>query len=232
MTVGEGDFLALVGPSGCGKSTLLNIIAGLMTPTSGSVFYQGKPLASVNTNAGYITQHDSLFPWRTVEQNVGTALEIKRVSPSERSKRIQKYINLVGLQGFEKHYPAQLSGGMRKRVALARTLIYDPMALLLDEPFGALDAQLKLILQDELLKIWDRTKKTMIFVTHDLGEAISLADRVVVFTGRPGKIKLIRDIPIPRPRNVFQIRFAPLFGELYEEIWASLKEEVSKGEEL
>lgn len=232
LTVGEGDFVALVGPSGCGKSTLLNIIAGLMAPTSGSIIHKGKEFKGINTDVGYITQHDSLFPWRTVEQNIGISLEIQKASRDERSKRVQKYINLVGLQGFEKHYPSQLSGGMRKRVALARTLIYDPMALLLDEPFGALDAQLKLILQDELLKIWDRTKKTMVFVTHDLGEAIALADRLVVFTGRPGRIKLIRDIPIPRPRNVFQIRFAPLFGELYEEIWASLKEEVSKGEEL
>jgi len=232
LRVEDGDFVAFVGPSGCGKSTLLNILAGLMVPTSGSIVYREKELKGVNKDVGYITQHDSLFPWRTVEQNVGVSLEIQRVATGERSKRIKKYINFVGLQGFEKHYPSQLSGGMRKRVALARTLIYDPMALLLDEPFGALDAQLKLILQDELLKIWDRTKKTMIFVTHDLGEAIALADRVVVFTGRPGRIKLIRDIPIPRPRNVFQIRFAPLFGELYEEIWQSLKEEVSKGEEL
>ncbi|MBW2058598.1 MAG: ABC transporter ATP-binding protein [Deltaproteobacteria bacterium] len=232
LTVGEGDFVAFVGPSGCGKSTLLNMIAGLMEPTSGSILYRGKESKGVNTDMGYITQHDSLFPWRNVEQNVGISLEIQRIPWDERSKRIQKYINLVGLQGCEKHYPSQLSGGMRKRVALARTLIYDPVALLLDEPFGALDAQLKLILQDELLKIWDRTRKTMIFVTHDLGEAIALADRLVVFTGRPGRIKLIRDIPIERPRDVFQIRFAPLFGQLYEEIWESLRGEVSKGEDL
>jgi NitT/TauT family transport system ATP-binding protein len=232
LTVGEGDFVALVGPSGCGKSTLLNIIAGLMEPTSGSVMYKGREFRAVNTDVGYITQHDSLFPWRTVAQNMGISLEIQRRPTDERSRKIQEYIDLVGLQGFEKHYPSQLSGGMRKRVALARTLIYEPMTLLLDEPFGALDAQLKLILQDELLKIWDRTKKTMVFVTHDLGEAIALADRVVVFTGRPGRIKLIRDIPIPRPRNVFQIRFASRFGELYEEIWRSLREEVTKGEEL
>lgn len=232
LDICEGDFIAFVGPSGCGKSTLLNMIAGLLLPTSGSIIYQGEEIKEVNRNIGYITQHDSIFPWRTTEQNVGISLEIKNVPSVEKAKRVQEYIDLVGLQGFEKHYPSQLSGGMRKRVGLARTLIYNPEALLLDEPFGALDAQLRLTLQDELLRIWEQTKKTMVFVTHDLGEAIALADRVVVFTGRPGKVKLVREIPIPRPRNVFRIRFSPQFGELYEEIWKSLREEVAKGEEL
>jgi len=208
------------------------MIAGLISPTSGSIIYQGEELKGVNQNVGYITQHDSIFPWMTVEQNVGVALEIKKVPQNDRIKEVERFINLVGLQGFERHFPSQLSGGMRKRVGLARTLIYDPVALLLDEPFGALDAQLKLVLQDELLKIWEETRKTMIFVSHDLGEAITLADRVVVFTGRPGKIKLEREIPIPRPRNVFQIRFSPQFGDLFEEVWESLREEVSKGEDL
>ena len=232
LDIGKGDFVAFVGPSGCGKSTLLNIIAGLMSPTSGSIIYQGEELKGVNQKVGYITQHDSIFPWMTVEQNVGISLEVRKFPQNGRAKEVEKFIKLVGLEGFEKHYPSQLSGGMRKRVGLARTLIYDPMALLLDEPFGALDAQLKLVLQDELLKIWEKAKKTMLFVTHDLGEAIALADRVVVFTGRPGKIKLIREIPIPRPRNVFQIRFSPQFGDLYEEVWESLREELSKGEDL
>ena len=232
LDIGKGDFVAFVGPSGCGKSTLLNIIAGLMSPTSGSIIYQGEELKGVNQKVGYITQHDSIFPWMTVEQNVGISLEVRKFPQNGRAKEVEKFIKLVGLEGFEKHYPSQLSGGMRKRVGLARTLIYDPMALLLDEPFGALDAQLKLVMQDELLKIWEKAKKTMLFVTHDLGEAIALADRVVVFTGRPGKIKLIREVPIPRPRDVFQIRFTPQFGELYEEIWESLREELSKGEDL
>ncbi|MFH1930754.1 MAG: ABC transporter ATP-binding protein [Pseudomonadota bacterium] len=232
LDIGKGDFVAFVGPSGCGKSTLLNIIAGLMSPTSGSIIYQGEELKGVNQKVGYITQHDSIFPWMTVEQNVGISLEVRKFPQNGRAKEVEKFIKLVGLEGFEKHYPSQLSGGMRKRVGLARTLIYDPMALLLDEPFGALDAQLKLVMQDELLKIWEKAKKTMLFVTHDLGEAIALADRVVVFTGRPGKIKLIREIPIPRPRDVFQIRFSPQFGELYEEVWESLREELSKGEDL
>jgi len=232
LDIGKGDFVAFVGPSGCGKSTLLNIIAGLMLPTSGSIIYQGEELKGVNQKVGYITQHDSIFPWMTVEQNVGISLEVRKFPQNGRAKEVEKFIKLVGLEGFEKHYPSQLSGGMRKRVGLARTLIYDPMALLLDEPFGALDAQLKLVMQDELLKIWEKAKKTMLFVTHDLGEAIALADRVVVFTGRPGKIKLIREIPIPRPRDVFRIRFSSQFGDLYEEIWESLREELSKGEDL
>lgn len=232
LDIGKGDFVAFVGPSGCGKSTLLNIIAGLMSPTSGSIIYQGEELKGVNQKVGYITQHDSIFPWMTVEQNVGISLEVRKFPQNGRAKEVEKFIKLVGLEGFEKHYPSQLSGGMRKRVGLARTLIYDPMALLLDEPFGALDAQLKLVMQDELLKIWEKAKKTMLFVTHDLGEAIALADRVVVFTGRPGKIKLIREIPIPRPRDVFQIRFSTQFGDLYEGVWESLREELSKGEEL
>lgn len=232
LDIGKGDFVAFVGPSGCGKSTLLNIIAGLMSPTSGSIIYQGEELKGVNQKVGYITQHDSIFPWMTVEQNVGISLEVRKFPQNGRDKEVEKFIKLVGLEGFEKHYPSQLSGGMRKRVGLARTLIYDPVALLLDEPFGALDAQLKLVMQDELLKIWEKAKKTMVFVTHDLGEAIALADRVVVFTGRPGKIKIIREIPIPRPRDVFRIRFSPQFGDLYEEVWESLREELSKGEDL
>lgn len=235
LTIKRGEFFAFVGPSGCGKSTLLNIIAGLLSPTSGTVIYEGEEIRGVNQKVGYITQHDSIFPWLTVEQNVGISLEVRKNAVSgetNKSDKVQEFIELVGLEGFEKHYPSQLSGGMRKRVGLARTLIYDPQALLLDEPFGALDAQLKLVLQGELLKIWHATKKTMVFVTHDLGEAIALADYVVVFTGRPGKIKLVREIPIARPRNVFQIRFSREFGDLYEEIWDSLREEVSKGEDL
>ena len=232
LDIQEGDFVSFVGPSGCGKSTLLNMIAGLQMPTAGFIRYKGEDVREVNTRVGYITQHDSIFPWRTVEANVQLALEIKQVPKVERAETVKDMISLVGLEGFEKSYPSQLSGGMRKRVGLARTLIYKPEALLLDEPFGALDAQLTLTLQDELLRIWDKTHTTMIFVTHDLGEAIALSNKVVVFTGRPGKIKLTREIDIPRPRDVFRIRFSAKFGALYEEIWGSLKEEVGKGEEL
>lgn len=232
LDIQEGDFVSFVGPSGCGKSTLLNMIAGLQMPTAGFIRYKGEDVREVNTRVGYITQHDSIFPWRTVEANVQLALEIKQIPKAERAETVKNMISLVGLEGFEKSYPSQLSGGMRKRVGLARTLIYKPEALLLDEPFGALDAQLTLTLQDELLRIWDKTHTTMIFVTHDLGEAIALSNKVVVFTGRPGKIKLTREIDIPGPRDVFRIRFSSKFGALYEEIWGSLKEEVGKGEAL
>ena len=232
LDVKRNEFVAIVGPSGCGKSTLLNLIAGLDPPTRGEICYEGKPVNGINTDVGYITQNDTILPWRTVEENVGIALEIRKTPKEVMERKVNSYIEMAGLQGFEKFYPSQLSGGMRKRVGLIRTLIYDPGAILMDEPFGALDAQLKLVMQNELLKIFDETRKTILFVTHDLGEAISLADRVAVFSGRPGTIKKMREIPIPRPRDIFKIRFSKVFGELYEELWDSLKEEVSKGESL
>jgi NitT/TauT family transport system ATP-binding protein len=232
LDVKRNEFVAIVGPSGCGKSTLLNLIAGLDPPTQGEICYEGKPVNGINTDVGYITQNDTILPWRTVEENVGIALEIRKTPKEVMERKVNSYIEMAGLQGFEKFYPSQLSGGMRKRVGLIRTLIYDPGAILMDEPFGALDAQLKLVMQNELLKIFDETRKTILFVTHDLGEAISLADRVAVFSGRPGTIKKMREIPIPRPRDIFKIRFSKVFGELYEELWDSLKEEVSKGESL
>jgi NitT/TauT family transport system ATP-binding protein len=179
-----------------------------------------------------MTQRDSLLPWRSVDANIGVALEIGGVDASKRKELVREYVHMVGLAGFEKHYPAELSGGMRKRVALARTLIYDPETLLMDEPFGALDAQLKLILQGELLKLWERSRKTILFVTHDLTEAITLADRVVVMSSRPGRIKLIQNIDIPRPRDVFKVRFTPRFGELHELLWSALEEDIRHGEEV
>jgi len=232
LNIKRNEFVAIVGPSGCGKSTLLNLIAGLDRPTRGEIYYEGRLVNGINTDVGYITQNDTILPWRTVEENVGIALEIRKTPKEVMERKVNSYIEMAGLQGFEKFYPSQLSGGMRKRVGLIRTLIYDPGAILMDEPFGALDAQLKLVMQNELLKIFDETRKTILFVTHDLGEAISLADRVAVFSGRPGTIKKMKEIPIPRPRDIFKIRFSKVFGELYEELWDSLKEEVSKGESL
>jgi NitT/TauT family transport system ATP-binding protein len=232
LSIKRNEFVAIVGPSGCGKSTLLNLIAGLDYPTRGKVLYEGKPVTEINTDLGYITQNDTVLPWRTVEENVGISLEIRKIPKALKDEKVRSYIQMAGLAGFEKFYPSQLSGGMRKRVGLIRTLIYDPGAILMDEPFGALDAQLKLVMQNELLKIFDETRKTILFVTHDLGEAISLADRVAVFSGRPGTIKKIKEVLIPRPRDIFKIRFSKRFGDLYEELWESLKEEVSKGESL
>jgi NitT/TauT family transport system ATP-binding protein len=232
LSIETGEFVGIVGPSGCGKSTLLNLTAGLMRPTRGQVRYNGKAVEDVNTRVGYMTQKDNLMPWRTVENNVGLALQIKGIDGAQRKAAIKQYLDLVGLSGFETHFPAELSGGMRKRVALARTLIYDPETLLMDEPFGALDAQLKLILHDEVLKLWEKTRKTIVFVTHDLAEAVALADRVVVLTSRPGRVKIVQDIDLPRPRDVFHVRFTPRFGELFEQLWGSLEEDIRKGVEV
>ena len=230
--VGRGEFVAVVGPSGCGKSTLLNMTAGLMRASYGTVAYDGKIVSSVNHRVGYMTQKDNLLPWRTVLGNIGLALEIKGVDKAEREARANEFVKLVGLQGFENHYPSELSGGMRKRVSLARTMIYKPETLLMDEPFGALDAQLRLVLHDLLLSVWEATKTTIVFVTHDLAEAITLADRVVILTARPGRVKAIHDVPLPRPRDVFNVRFTPEFGGLFQALWDAMGEDFREGENL
>jgi NitT/TauT family transport system ATP-binding protein len=222
LSLQSGEFLAIVGPSGSGKSTVLNLLAGLDRPTAGSVLCQGEPIAAVNTGVGYLTQHDSLLPWRTVEQNIAVPLEIRNVALMEIAARVRDLIAQVGLEGFERHYPSQLSGGMRKRAMLARTLIYDPPILLMDEPFGPLDAQLKLVLQAELLRLWSARRKTVVFVTHDIVEAITLADRALVFSARPSRIKLDEQIAIPRPREVHEVRFHPAFEDHYRRLWAAL----------
>ncbi len=222
LAVREGEFLAMVGPSGSGKSTFLNLLAGLDRPTSGAVACGGKPITAINTDVGYLTQHDSLLPWRTVEENIAVPLELQHVSRSEQAVRVREMMAQVGLSGFEKHYPSQLSGGMRKRAMLARTLIYDPHILLMDEPFGPLDAQLKLIMQAELLKLWSARRKTVVFVTHDIVEAITLADRVIVLSARPSRIKLEETIRIARPREVHEVRFDPAFEDHYRRLWAAL----------
>lgn len=231
LNVPKEMFLSLVGPSGCGKSTVLNLIAGLANPSSGRVLYDGTPVSGPNQRVGYMTQKDTLLPWRTVEQNIGTALELRcRPTPrAERRDRIDQMIELVGLQGFARHYPSELSGGMRRRAALARMMVYEPETLLLDEPFGALDAQLKLVMQDELMRLTQLRRMTVVFVTHDLAEAIALADTVAVFTGRPGRIRARRSVDLPRPRDVQEIRFTPAFASLHEELWHELKDEVKKG---
>nr|ACF98194.1 putative nitrate transport ATP-binding protein NrtC [uncultured bacterium 1114] len=234
LGIAPQEFVALVGPSGCGKSTALNLMAGLLRPTEGEVLYDGAPVRGPNFNVGYMTQKDTLLPWRNTADNIRIPFELKcRSLPrGEIADRVAQMIELVGLRGFEKHFPAELSGGMRKRVALARTLIYEPETLLMDEPFGALDAQLKLLMLDQLQKLIQLRRMTVVFVTHDLGEAITLADRVVVFSGRPGRIRLITDIRLPRPRNVFQVRFSEAFARQHEELWNELKDEVMKGTDV
>jgi NitT/TauT family transport system ATP-binding protein len=223
LRASPGEFIALVGPSGSGKSTLLNLLAGLLKVTSGDVIFQGQPVQDVNTHVGYVTQRDNLVPWRSVAGNLALPLEIRNVSRSERDSRVQEAIEKVGLAGFGKHYPSELSGGMRKRVTLARALIYGANTLLMDEPFGALDAQLKLVIEDELMKLWEEARPTILYVTHDLTEAITLADRVVVFSARPAQVLAIEEIPIPRPRDLNNTRFLPQFKDIHERLWGLLK---------
>lgn len=231
LSVPEGRFVALIGPSGCGKSTLLNIAAGLMAADQGTTLYRQNPVTSVNTQVGYMTQSDNLLPWRTTAGNVQLALEIRKVRSELRREKVADVLDLVGLSGFEKHYPRELSGGMKKRVALARTLIYEPETLLLDEPFGALDAQLRLILQQELLDIWGKLSATILFVTHQVEEAIGLADEVVVFSRRPARIRLHEEVGLPRPRDIADIQFTSRFRELYGRIWSILSEDIRAGSE-
>ena len=226
LKVGRGEFWSIVGPSGCGKSTILNLVAGLSGITDGQVLYDGKPVRGVNTRVGYVTQDDNLLPWRTLQANVELALELRGVGGRERASRAQELIRRVGLGGFEKHYPAELSGGMRKRASIIRTLIYDTDAILMDEPFGPLDAQTRLVLQDDLLSLWERLRRTILFVTHDLVEAIALSDKVVVMSASPGRIKHVYDVDIPRPRDVFHIHEAPGFSDIYDRLWADIREEI------
>jgi NitT/TauT family transport system ATP-binding protein len=234
LEVRPHEVVALVGPSGCGKSTILNMVAGLIKPTDGQIFYDDEPVTQPNRRVGYMTQKDTLLPWRNTANNIRIALELNCRS-DQRAKsadRVAAMIDLVGLKGFENHYPGELSGGMRKRVALARTLIYEPETLLMDEPFGALDAQLKLLMLDQLQRLTHSRSMTLIFVTHDLVEAITLADRVVVFSARPGRIRNIREVPIPRPRDVFKVRFTDTFARLHEELWDEMKDDVLRGTDV
>jgi NitT/TauT family transport system ATP-binding protein len=232
MDVATNRVTAMIGPSGCGKSTLLNAAAGLFPPTDGQVLYRGKPVTGYNLSVGYMTQSDHLLPWRDVVGNIAVPLEIKGIARREMADRVSELVTLVGLQGFEKSYPAQLSGGMRKRAALARLLAYDPDTLLMDEPFGALDAQLRLGLQIQLRKLCQRLDKTVVFVTHDLDEAIALADRTVVFTGRPGTVKRILAVDLPRDRNLMQLRHDRRYNELTAELWDLLAPSIQDIEQL
>ena len=229
LDVRRGEFLTLIGPSGCGKSTLLNMFAGLVQPTTGSVRHDGTPITGVNTRVGYITQDDNLLPWRTMLGNVELSLEFKGMPSHERRERALRYLRRVGLGGFEDHYPHELSGGMRKRVSIVRTLVDEADdVVLMDEPFGALDAQTRLLLQDWLLRLWEGSDRTIVFVTHDLVEAIAMSDRIAVFTRTPGSIKAVRQVPIVRPRDVFHMHEAEGFRQIYQEIWEDLAQEINQ----
>jgi len=201
LSIRENEFVCFIGPSGCGKTTLLRIIAGLEKATSGTISLAGEPIIGPGPERGMVFQEYSLFPWRTVLQNISFGPELKGVPSAQREDRSRQYLKMVGLERFEGRYPHELSGGMKQRVAIARALVNDPRALLMDEPFGALDAQTRNIMQSELLRIWEEEKKTVVFVTHSVDEAIYLADRIVIMSARPGRIKDIIEIPIPRPRN-------------------------------
>jgi NitT/TauT family transport system ATP-binding protein len=227
LTIEEGEFVTVVGPSGCGKSTLLNLCVGLLRASSGQILFRGIPIDGICTKIGYVTQKDNLLPWRTLVENVQIGLEIRGVEEKTRRRSAEEWIERVGLKGFEEHYPHELSGGMRQRANIIRTLIYDPELILMDEPFGPLDAQTRIVLQDQLLKLWLTTRKTIIFITHDLIEAITLADRVVLMSSRPGKIKSIETINIPRPRDVFKIHEDARFRSAYEKLWQQLRPEVT-----
>jgi len=227
LNVPYGEFVTVVGPSGCGKSTLIKLIAGFSAPSSGRILYEGKEVRGLNTRVGYVPQESKLFPWLTVEENVGFGLDSKRFPRPERERQVNYFIKLAGLAGFEKYYPAQLSGGMSKRASIVRALAYEPPVILMDEPFGPLDAQTRMVLQDELLKIWEQKRQTIVFVTHDLVEAVALADRVVVMTHRPGKIKDIIDVPMARPRNIFEIHRQEGFDEAYGRLWNIFRHELN-----
>jgi len=229
LRVDKGEFLAILGPSGCGKSTLLHVIAGL-APARGQLFVHGAEITGPGLDRGVVFQDYALFPWRTVLDNVAFGLEMKKVPRPERAKLARKFVALVGLEGFEDRYPSQLSGGMKQRVAIARALAFDPEVLLMDEPFAALDAQTREILQAELLRIWERTEKTIVFVTHSIDEAVFLAQRVVVLTARPGRIKRTVAIDLPWPRTASDVRSSPQFAQIRHQIWELLAEEVEKAQ--
>jgi NitT/TauT family transport system ATP-binding protein len=223
LAVNDGEFVSIVGPSGCGKSTMLNVIAGLLAPAEGSTHVAGIDGQGAGSRIGYMFQKDTLLPWATALENVCLPMDVKGSRDWHKARALMQ---LVELTGFEAHYPNQLSGGMRKRVQLARLLAQDPDVLLMDEPFGALDAQTRLIIQEEFLKIWERQRKTVLFVTHDLQEAIALGDRVVLISARPGRIKATYQVDLPRPRQIESVLAHPRFMALFQEIWASLKQEV------
>ena len=232
LRVAPGEFVSVVGPTGCGKSTLLNMAAGLLRPTSGQVRVFGQALRGVNARAGYMFQGEALMPWRNAQANVSAGLEFAGVSAAETAERSREWLRRVGLGGFENRYPHQMSGGMRKRVMLAQTLIHDPDIILMDEPFSALDIQTRQLMENEVLDLWMARRKAVLFITHDLDEAIAMSDRVVVLSAGP-ETRPIGEfvIDIPRPRDVAEVRMQPRFVELHQAIWAVLRDEVLKGYE-
>jgi NitT/TauT family transport system ATP-binding protein len=220
LNVERGKFLSVIGPSGCGKTTLLNLAAGLLKPTTGKVRYRGNEVKGINTEVGYITQDPNLLPWLTVGANVGLPLKLRGAGKKEQRSEVAKWLERVGLSGWENHFPRQLSGGMRKRASIARALISEPALVLMDEPFGPLDAITRMKLQQDLLDLSESADRTVIFVTHDLSEAIALSDRVAVMAGGPGKITGVLDVPIDRPRNILDLPELPIYSQLSKQLWS------------
>ena len=230
LTVGDGEFVSVVGPTGCGKSTLLNVAAGLLAPSSGTVQVFGQPLQGINRRAGYMFQSESLMPWRTALRNVMAGLEFRGLPEAEARRQAEDWLKRVGLGGFGDRYPHQLSGGMRKRTSLAQTLALDPDIILMDEPFSALDIQTRQLMENEVLDLWAAKKKAVLFITHDLDEAIAMSDRVVVLSAGPASHPIGEfAIDLPRPRDVAEVRTQARFIELHQAIWDVLREEVLKG---
>jgi NitT/TauT family transport system ATP-binding protein len=228
LTVPEGEFLVIVGPSGCGKTTFLSAVAGLVAPTSGTVRFEGAPVRGPGPDRAMVFQDYALMPWRTVEKNVRFGLEMAGRNSRKHLDEVRGYIELVGLAGFEKSYPHELSGGMRQRVGLARALVVDPKVMLMDEPFAAVDAMTREIMQGELERIIHETGKTVVFVTHSIDEALTLADRIAVITSRPGRLQEVIDVDLPRPRYEKDVKASPRYQELREHVWSLLQKEVSQ----
>ena len=228
IDIEQGQFVSIVGPSGCGKSTFLNVLLGLIPPNTGVMSVNGNTVTGPGTDRAMVFQEFGLLPWRTVANNVELGLELQGVAKGPRRETTQNFIEMVGLTGFENHYPHELSGGMKQRVGLARALASDPDVLLMDEPFAALDAQTRDIMQAELLRIWQEAKKTVLFVTHQIEEAVYLSDQVIVMTKRPGRLKKLFEVDLPRPRD-YEMRVSPRFNELKLDIWNELKDELSAG---
>jgi ABC-type nitrate/sulfonate/bicarbonate transport system ATPase subunit len=224
LEVGDREFISIVGPSGCGKSTLLRVIAGLVAPAAGHVLLNGQRIAGPGADRGMVFQSYTLFPWLTVQGNVEFGPRLRGMPAAQRKQLAQEYLELVGLKGFENHYPKELSGGMMQRVAIARALANDPDVLLMDEPFGALDAQTRIIMQELLIDLWQRTPKTILFVTHDIDEALFLSQRVYIMTARPGRIKQILDVDLPHPRGL-DLLTSPMFADMKRAVLSSIKEE-------
>lgn len=222
LTVGTGEFVTIVGPSGCGKSTILNLVAGLDSQTAGTITFKGKAVRAGDRRVGYVTQQDNLFPWRTLRNNIAFPLEVVGAGRAVIAERVQHWIDKVGLSSFEEAFPHELSGGMRQRANIARTLIYEPELIMMDEPFGPLDAQTRLQLQLELLRIWEESRVSVLFITHDLTEAVALSSRVAIMSARPGRIAKWRDVTLRYPRNIAQIHDDAHYREIYDDLWHTL----------